>query len=87
MKRYLLFGGADYYPGGGMNDFMGDYDTIEEAQAAVGPYEKTVDGTELHYQVSYDWADIWEMPELVNVASYRKPQENETRGWQRNEPA
>jgi hypothetical protein len=31
MKRYLAFYGHDYYPGGGMNDFVGHYDTKEEA--------------------------------------------------------
>lgn len=31
MKRYFLFEYDDYYPGGGMNDFVGDFDTIEEA--------------------------------------------------------
>lgn len=33
MKRYLLFAGDDYYPGGGWDDFMGSFDTIEECQA------------------------------------------------------
>lgn len=28
--RYLLFGGADYYPGGGMDDFIKSGDSIEE---------------------------------------------------------
>lgn len=31
MRRYLLFGGADYYPLGGWNDFVGSYNTYEEA--------------------------------------------------------
>jgi hypothetical protein len=34
MKRYLLFGGENYYPGGGWHDFKGSYPTREEAQAA-----------------------------------------------------
>lgn len=28
--RYLLFGGADYYPGGGMDDFIASSDSITE---------------------------------------------------------
>lgn len=32
MKRFLLFGGDTYYPRGGMDDFKGDYDTIDEAK-------------------------------------------------------
>ena len=32
-KRYLIFAGADYYPAGGWGDFVGDFDTLEEAIA------------------------------------------------------
>ena len=32
MKRYLLFIGKCYYPNGGMDDFVGDFDTIEECE-------------------------------------------------------
>lgn len=35
MKRYLLFEGAEYYPGGGWDDFTGDFDTVEEARATA----------------------------------------------------
>ena len=31
MKRYLLFSGDNYYPGGGWNDFKGAFNTVEEA--------------------------------------------------------
>lgn len=33
MKRFLLFAGETYYPGGGWDDFVDDYDTLEEAEA------------------------------------------------------
>lgn len=32
MKRYLLFSGYGYYPGGGWSDFKGDFDTLKEAE-------------------------------------------------------
>jgi len=32
MKRYLLFTGDFHYPDGGMDDFRGDFDSIDEAQ-------------------------------------------------------
>ena len=32
MKRFLRFEYAKYYPGGGMEDFVGDFDTLEEAK-------------------------------------------------------
>ena len=36
MKRYLLFGFAGYYPAGGWSDFVGAFDTAEEAKDASG---------------------------------------------------
>ena len=35
MKKYMLFGGWEYYPAGGWADFLGDYDTLEEAVQGV----------------------------------------------------
>jgi len=33
VKRYLVFAGATYYPGGGWCDYCGDADTLEKARA------------------------------------------------------
>lgn len=33
-KRYILFSGEDYYPLGGWKDFVGVYETIDEATKA-----------------------------------------------------
>lgn len=33
MKRYLLFAGDNYYPSGGWSDFIGSFDTVEQALA------------------------------------------------------
>lgn len=46
MKRYIVFAGSDYYPGGGWGDFRGDFDTLEEARALI----KTL--------LDYDWQQI-----------------------------
>lgn len=35
LNRYLVFRGADYYPAGGWDDFVGSYEFIFEARAAV----------------------------------------------------
>lgn len=35
MKRYLLFCGYTYYPGGGWEDFVGTYDTVRECILAL----------------------------------------------------
>lgn len=36
MKRFWLFQGDDYYPSGGMGDFCGDFDSVEEAKELAG---------------------------------------------------
>ena len=50
MKRYFLFAGDHYYPGGGMEDFEGDFDTFGEAKAKG---EKP----------DYDWWHVWDTHE------------------------
>ncbi len=36
---YLLFAGEDYYPSGGMQDYWGTFETIEEAKNEQHIYE------------------------------------------------
>jgi len=46
MKRFLLFYGQNYYPDGGWRDYIGAYDSLEEAQRRlIGSYH-------------YDWHQI-----------------------------
>ena len=45
MKRFLVFYGDSYYPGGGWTDFKGDFDSIEEALKFLS-------------EKCYDWKDI-----------------------------
>ena len=42
MKRYLTFYGAAYYPSGGMDDFIGDFDTKEEAIECIKTKKRMV---------------------------------------------
>lgn len=35
MKRFLAFGGDQYYPSGGWADFQGSFDTKDEALVAL----------------------------------------------------
>ncbi len=39
MKRYLAFKFPEYYPGGGWEDLVGSYDSITEAESALGYME------------------------------------------------
>ena len=38
MKRYLMFGFDTYYPGGGMNDFLFDFDNVDEMKEKIKEY-------------------------------------------------
>ena len=53
MKKYLLFYGLHYYPGGGMSDYYGDFDTIEEI-------DEFLTQEKLKNTYSWDWFDIIE---------------------------
>jgi hypothetical protein len=48
MKKYHLFAGLNYYPGGGMCDYEGSFNTFEEAEAE-GERKK---------REGYDWYNI-----------------------------
>lgn len=39
MKQFLLFAGPRYYPGGGWQDFVDSFDTLEEAVVVGTPDE------------------------------------------------
>jgi hypothetical protein len=49
MKRYLLFAGATYYPGGGWDDFVGHFDDVKEARKK---------GDEVLKEIGNDWFQI-----------------------------
>ena len=55
MKRYLAFHGLKYYPFGGMNDFVGDYPTLEDAKSAI-QLNQVKDGCD----PSFYWAHVWD---------------------------
>jgi len=65
MKNYLSFYGDVYYPRGGMDDFIGDYDTKEEAIKAIEeahlkkhPYDK---------KWEWAWGNVWSSQDKINV--------------------
>ena len=35
-ERFMLFAGSHYYPGGGMNDYVRSFDTVEQAISNIG---------------------------------------------------
>lgn len=43
MKTYLLFAGYNYYPNGGIEDYQGDFDSIDAAYKWMLKSSKTFD--------------------------------------------
>lgn len=64
MKRYLAFYGAVYYPSGGMDDFIGDFDTKEEAIEGIQKHhkEESYSGT-----WEYAWANVYDTKDRIEV--------------------
>lgn len=70
MKRYLVFIGYVYYPNGGMRDFKGDFDTLENSIIFI---EKSVDENKdyetVETQWKYTWAHVWDTENQSEVWS------------------
>ncbi len=52
MKRYLAFAGFVYYPNKGMEDFIGDYDDLEQAATDAR--------TKAKEESSYSWYQVYD---------------------------
>ena len=65
MKKYLAFYGDVYYPSGGMDDFIGDYYTKEEAIEAI---KKAHVKNRLDDKVwEWAWANVWDSKDRIEV--------------------
>lgn len=72
MKRYLLFAGDHYYPSGGIEDYMGDYDTVEEAEiAGSNKYPKTLYHPLGKFQ--YDWWQVVDSTDMKMFSGGNNP--------------
>lgn len=62
MKRFLLFAYDAYYPGGGWADFKGDFDSLEDAEAAAKTctedYRDIIDSETKSICCSSTWRDV-----------------------------
>jgi hypothetical protein len=63
MKKYLAFYGAVYYPSQGMGDFIGHYDTLDEAIEHIT--KKNI--TEDKGLWDYYWGSIYDTEEKAEV--------------------
>ena len=65
MKRYLVFYGSIYYPVGGMNDFIGDFDTKEDAIKLIETTNEKEDDGDFEYR----WANVWDSKDRIEIYS------------------
>jgi len=63
MKRYLAFYGAVYYPGGGMDDFIGDFETKQEAIDCIELKNKKEDDGNFNYC----WANVYDTEDRIET--------------------
>ena len=65
MKRYLLFGGDCYYPLGGMEDFMYDFDFEREALNTYERQKKIFEKS--FFSTSGKWLQLWDSMERKSI--------------------
>ena len=65
MKRYFAFYGERYYPLEGMDNFLGDYDTIEESLDEIINVHLR-EGNEKKYWGN-NWYRVWDSIERVEI--------------------
>jgi hypothetical protein len=56
---FILFAGQDYYPGGGWEDFIGMYESLEEAREAFYKSGYSV--------IKYEWGHVVDLENQVVV--------------------
>lgn len=69
MKHYLLFAGSNYYPSGGMQDYKGDFDSVEEAITHFKEGTIRWPGEDCQYTVFDDWFHVAYRNDMSIVAS------------------
>jgi len=63
MKRYLAFYGSVYYPCGGMDDFIGDFETKQEAIDSIELKNKKEDGGNFNYC----WGNVYDTEDRIET--------------------
>lgn len=66
MKQFALFGGNNYYPGGGWNDFKGFFDSIEEAKSYA--FKKRIKQTD-HLVISEEIVQRWDWFHIADTTT------------------
>jgi len=70
MKRYLAFYGRHYYPDGGMDDFIGDFNGLDAAKDYIEAHHKKENPYgDLEDEWNSCWAHVYDMEEKKEVYS------------------
>ncbi len=77
LKRYLVFSGSIYYPAGGMEDFIGDFEREEEAIKA------TEEQLEKEHR-SGVWGHIWDSKTRCIIWSKEYEEPDKVLSWRKN---
>lgn len=72
MKAYILFAGQRYYPQGGMDDYKGSFDSVDDAITAVeknnkqyDDYWNDVEGAE--HTIRWEWWHVVQTSDMTCV--------------------
>lgn len=68
MKYFLLIAGENYYPSSGTDDWIGTFETLEEAQNKVYPGISRIVPKDVFIinGCEYDWYEIVDLREWIN---------------------
>lgn len=65
MKRYLAFYGDCFYPSGGMDDFIGDFDEKEDAIIFIAKTHINHRPDDLKWEFAF--AKVWDTENMIEV--------------------
>lgn len=73
MKTYLLFAGDNHYPDGGISDYRGDFNSVDDAIDYFQSGEIRWLGDPAQYTVKWDWYQIVQSNDMTLVTNgYRR---------------
>jgi len=75
-KPFILFGGYNYYPRGGMNDYIESFETREAAEDYVKENNYTRDTYSYHGR-TWDWHHIVDIRQWMNDNTERESLDSE----------
>lgn len=69
MKRYFAFYGDCYYPSGGMGDFVGDFDTVDECNNYIDLLHSKNRPNDIIWE--WAWKSIWDSQNKTYIIGNR----------------